>query len=62
MKKRRAAELMAGLHPPPTPPTSDQESDGDFERTPGLSREEDDKMLAKVWIEPFSISSKRDLF
>ena len=49
MKKRRHAELMAELHHPPTPPTSDQESDGDFEtQVPRLSSEENDKMLAKV--------------
>ena len=51
MKKRRAAELLAELHRPPTPPSSDQESDGDTAETklPKLSPcKEEDKMLAKV--------------
>ena len=51
MKKRRAAELLAELHRPPTPPSSDQESDGDTAETklPRLSScKEEDKMLAKV--------------
>ena len=52
MKKRRAAELLAEMHRPPTPPSSDQESDGDTERETKLPRlsscEEEDTMLAKV--------------
>ena len=50
MKKRRAAELLAEMHRPPTPPSSDQESDGDTEtKLPRLSSsKEEDKMLAKV--------------
>ena len=50
MKKRRAAELLAEMHRPPTPPSSDQESDGDTEiKLPKLSSsKEEDKMLAKV--------------
>ena len=50
MKKRRAAELLAESHRPPTPPSSDQESDGDSEtKLARLSScKEEDKMLAKV--------------
>ena len=50
MKKRRAAELLAEMHRPPTPPSSDQDSDGDTEtKLPRLSSsKEEDKMLAKV--------------
>ena len=52
MKKRRAAELLAEMHRPPTPPSSDQDSDGDSEtKLPRLSScKEEDKMLAKVKI------------
>ena len=55
MKKRRAAELLAEMAGrPPTPPSSDQESDGDSEsKLPRLSSsKEEDKMLAKVRLGP----------
>jgi len=52
MKKRRHAEVMAELHRPPTPPASDQESDGDFEtKVPRLHGAVEDEMLAKLLVE-----------
>ena len=44
------AELLAEMLRPPTPPSSDQDSDGDTEtKLPRLSSsKEEDKMLAKV--------------
>ena len=64
MKKRRAAELLAEMHRPPTPPSSDQESDGDTEtKLPRLSSsKEEDKMLAKVRLGPTLFMDQSSFF